>query len=311
MLKFNAEKMTFGRHETFPLRYGWLSKGFQALNDGKTCDAFDSEEVTVILGVGKNMAAAIKYWLKACCMIDAVTNHPTELGKQLLSVKHGFDPYLEDEATIWLLHWLLATNTEQATSWYWFFNRYHKPEFTGEELTTALADFINNQVTNRKKPAAGTLKNDAGLLPRMYTQSAGNARIPTEESLDSPFAELRLITKNADEKSYQSCLCSRPNLPVDILAYAVCEMFSVKNVTAIPVEDFMYSRDDYPAPGSVFRLTERSLVAKLEKLENDFPDIFEIRETAGMHQLFMLKRVKPISFVDAHYSHNLCTDAII
>ena len=30
-MKFNSDKMAFGRHSTFALRYGWLSKGFQAV----------------------------------------------------------------------------------------------------------------------------------------------------------------------------------------------------------------------------------------------------------------------------------------
>ena len=27
---FNPDKVAFGRHETYALRYGWLTKGFQA-----------------------------------------------------------------------------------------------------------------------------------------------------------------------------------------------------------------------------------------------------------------------------------------
>lgn len=299
-MKFNPEKMAFGRHETFALRFGWLSKGFQAMVDEPSI--FESDDATVKLGVGKNMVNAIRYWLRACRMIEPVDNVPTKIGEKLLAVD-GFDPYLEDEATIWLLHWLLATNAELATSWFWFFNRFHKPEFTGKELTTALNDFVSDKAINKKKPAAATLANDAALIPRMYAQSKGNTRTPLEDALDSPFTLLKLITQSAGGRNYQSRPMARADLPVGVLGFAVCEMFNVKGVSAIPIEDFMYSKDRYPAVGSVFRLTESSLVAKLENLVQYIPGIFDIRDTAGQHQLYMSEMADPSNFIIKHYCH--------
>ncbi len=302
-MKFNPNKMAFGRHETFAIRYGWLSKGFQALTATNGSKVFESDEATVRLGVGKNMVAAIKYWLRACRMIDSIENTPTALGKSILS-ENGLDPYLEDEATIWLLHWLLATNPELATSWYWFFNRFHKPEFTGQELNTALTDFVNDQVTDKKKTSPGTLKNDAALIPRMYTQSKGNTRTPIEEALDSPFALLKLITRTGGGRGYQSRPSSRLDLPLGILGFAACEMFEMKKTTAIPIEDLMYSKDNYPAIGSVFRLTENDLVAKLEKLIDFLPGVFDIRDTAGQHQLYMSNKIESHAFIFTHYDNS-------
>ncbi len=299
-MKFNPNQMAFGRHETFAVRYGWLSKGFQALTEKGGSNIFESDEATVKLGVGKNMVTAIRYWLRACRMIEPLENTPTELGIAILS-ENGFDPYLEDEATIWLLHWLLVTNTTLATSWYWFFNRFHKPEFTGEELKTALIDFVNNQVMSRKPPSVSTLKNDAVLLPRMYIQSKGNIRTPLEEALDSPFAVLKLITQSVEGNGFQSRPGSRPDLPLGVLGFAVCEMFEMKNTSAIPVEDLMYSKDDYPAIGSVFRLSESDLVAKLERLIDFIPGIFDVRDTAGQHQIYMSGKAGAIDFVKKHY----------
>lgn len=42
---------SFGRHETFGLRFGWLPKGYQALKENPK--AFFSDDATVKLGVGK------------------------------------------------------------------------------------------------------------------------------------------------------------------------------------------------------------------------------------------------------------------
>lgn len=298
-MKFNPEKVAFGRHETFSLRYGWLSKGFQAMQ--KDPKIFEKDEAIVELGVGRNMVAAIRYWLRACRMIDANDYKPTELGEALLSID-GLDPYLEDEATIWLLHWLLATNAELATSWYWFFNRYHKPEFTAQELSTALHDFVMDKIINKGKPATATLAHDSALIPRMYTLSTGNTRTPLEDALDSPFSLLKLVSQKAGGRSYQSRPMARPELPIGILGFAVSEMFEIKKTRAIPIEDFMYTKDNFPAIGSVFRLTESDLIAKLEKLVNYIPGIFDIRDTAGQHQLYLSGSTDAMTFVFKHFN---------
>jgi hypothetical protein len=66
-MKFNGERTAFGRHETFALRFGWLTKGAQALMGGEP--VFEAEDATVQLGVGKNMVSAIRYWLQAARII--------------------------------------------------------------------------------------------------------------------------------------------------------------------------------------------------------------------------------------------------
>ena len=302
-MKFKSDNVAFGRHETFSLRYAWLPKGFQAVISDS--GVFESENATVSLGVGKNMVTAIRYWLQACQMIEKVDSvwAPTSIGTAVLDPEKGFDPYLEDEATIWLVHWLLATNCTTATSWYWFFNKFHRPEFTGSELQSALSDFTKESVLNSKRPKKTTTDKDALLIPRMYTQSKGNGRTPLEEALDSPLSSLRLMTQSAGGRSYQSRPEARPALPIGILGYAVSVLINEKGAKSVPIEDLMYSRDEYPALGSVFRLTETDLLTKLEGLVNYIPDIFAINETAGIHQLYKLSdEIDPMIYIESTYA---------
>ncbi|SEH04937.1 DUF4007 family protein [Candidatus Venteria ishoeyi] len=46
-----------------------------------------------------------------------------ELGLKVFA-EGGYNPYLEDEGTLWLIHWLLASNSMIATATFW------KPELT-------------------------------------------------------------------------------------------------------------------------------------------------------------------------------------
>ena len=89
------EKMTFGRHETFSLRYGWLTKGFVALRQD-TAIFTKPEEAMIALGVGKNMVSAIQYWLQVVgvATFDNGKGNLTKLGHILFGEKG--DPYLEE-----------------------------------------------------------------------------------------------------------------------------------------------------------------------------------------------------------------------
>ncbi|MFK5948277.1 MAG: DUF4007 family protein [Methylococcales bacterium] len=300
-MKFLSDQVTFGRHETFALRYSWLPKGFHALKSNPS--VFDDEDAVVALGVGRNMVLSIRYWLRACQLISPQKPDVAEsIGGLIFDKNTGLDPYLEDEATIWLVHWLLSTNSAMATSWFWFFNKFHKPEFTGQELQTALTDFIKEQVVEKRRPSASTIKNDALLLTRMYTQSKGNGRTPLEEALDSPLSLLGLVTQSAGGRAYQSKPEARPNLPIGIFAYAVSQLMLQRDITAIPIEELMYSRNNFAAPGSLFRLTETDVITKLELMVSYIPGYFDIRETAGIHQLYRINEVDPLSYIEKHYS---------
>ncbi len=300
-MRLISDKVSFGRHETFALRYGWLSKGFAAVS--KNSKVFESDDSTVDLGVGKNMVAAIRYWLRASQMMHPSEPKPTELGEMIFKKGDGFDPYLEDEATLWLVHWLLATNPSLATSFYWFFNKFQKPEFTGQELTSALSDFIDDKIDKSKRPSASTRKNDAQLLHRMYTQSKGNTRMPLEEALDSPLASLGLMVQTAGGRSYQSKREARPNLPTAIFGFAVTQLFNAQEEekASLNIEELMRSEKDYPTPGNVFRLNEIGLMAKLEDLVKYIPNKFDIRDTAGVPQIYNVDSVEPADYLKKYY----------
>lgn len=298
---FNSDKASFGRHETFGLRYSWLTKGFQAfVNDHAIFT--DPDRAIIELGVGKNMVNAIRYWLRAMQIIsDTETGLiDTPLGTELFS-EHGWDPYLEDEATLWLLHWLLATNSELATAWYWFFNCFHKAEFTGADAADALAAFVSVQC--RGKHSEKTVRHEIAMILRMYCPSRLRAGSDIEDSLDAPLTSLQLITSAADRHYYHSWHDQRPNLPLGVIGFAVNEIFNVHGAVSLPIATLMYGDKYGIALGSVFRLTESALLAKLERLVQAYPAVFQINETAGVHQLFRNgPAIDSLAFLHGHYA---------
>ena len=61
----------FAGHETFPLRYGWLKKAFDAVQktEGNQNKFVFGEEAIAQFGVGKNMVSAMRYWALATSII--------------------------------------------------------------------------------------------------------------------------------------------------------------------------------------------------------------------------------------------------
>ena len=298
-MKLNGAAVSFGRNESFPLRFGWIAKGLKALNDDPKI--FNREDATVILGVGKNMVASIRYWLQATgvAVRNKTTNvlEPTPLG-QIAFGDRG-DLYLEDEGTIWLLHWLLASNPVGATAIYWFFNHFHKPTFTGSEVATALTDFVNHEVSS--KVAVTTLKRDAQLVLRMYSRTLGGTRLTLEDALDSPLATLNL-QERLDGRNYRAAPTDRAEIPLNVFAFAVAQLFDQTSVAQLAIQDLMYSGKNHCAPGAVFRMTEEGLIRKLEALCEAYPHVLRLDRTAGVFQLYKLGKFDDLSIIRDRYS---------
>jgi len=297
---FNSKKVAFGRHETFALRYSWLTKGFQELD--KDPIIFTDDNATVKLGVGKNMVNSIRYWLYAAQIAEPTKKgyQTTKLGRCIFDEKKGFDPYLEDEATIWLVHWLLASNPTTATSWYWFFNYFHKAEFTNKEVIDSLHEFAKENIDSKFNVA--TLKKDVDIILRMYSRPKARNNQPLEDVLDSPLSLLNLISHSPNSKSFHSAPEEREKIPIGIIGFAIASIFKQTNTKIIPIENLMYKRADYPALGAVFRMTESALLTKLELLLQYIPDCLVINETAGINQLHLINDVNPLEYLRKYYA---------
>ena len=117
----------FSGHETFPLRYGWLKKAFDAVlgteDGGDNRSVFIDSDAIARFGVGKNMVASMRHWSTVTGIIaDAPGQNgvaTTKLGKLIFGAE-GLDPYMEHPATAWLLHWNLC-GQDTKTTWFWRF----------------------------------------------------------------------------------------------------------------------------------------------------------------------------------------------
>ena len=297
-MQLNRQQTSFGRHETFPLRFAWLPKSLLVLGDDAAL--FERPEHAMrCLGVGRNMVNAIHYWLRVCGLVrfDDGQARITPLGEALLGPEA--DPYLEDDATLWIIHWLIAANAELATGFFWFFNRFALPRFTEADALGALSDFAAAEL--RLNRAATTLKSDISALLRLYAAVPGR----TDEHLDALLAPLSLVEADP-EGGYRSPRAPRPFLPLVALEFALAQRFAAEpDQPALPVRGLLYAEGDWAAPGAVFRLNEDGLMRHLDALLAAYPGRYELRDTAGLHQLFWLERDQrpdPLAVLRRYYT---------
>jgi hypothetical protein len=137
----------FSGHQTFVFRYGWIEKGVQGVAEHP--DLFFRDDAIVLLGVGKNMVESIRHWCQVAQLIESVQQakknaarnlQPTDIARRLL-LNVAWDPFLEDDASLWLIHWLIATNPIIGTAWQLLFSRFNRPNFTRREITNYIHDF--------------------------------------------------------------------------------------------------------------------------------------------------------------------------
>lgn len=278
----------FARHETFHPRNGWLKKGFDAIE--RSPIFFSLPDFHLELGVGKNMGQAIRYWCLAFKIIEPATAagrpsdgfRPTDFGSSLFS-DSGWDPWLEDPASLWLLHWNLTQKPSLATAWSIVFNDFRKNEFSSEDLESELARFRNQ---NSLTISDSSLHKDAQCILRMYTEQLDIKQI-SDENLDCPFVELGLIQRTADKRLHQFRLGAKTNLPPEIVAATALDFLfrTSPSQKTISVSSLTYRSG---SPGHVFKLTESSVYDALESFCGRSPDI-AISDMAGEIQMSIKK----------------------
>lgn len=250
-------KLTFSGHDTFHCRQLWLKKGYDFV---KADNKFTDDEAVILLGVGKNMVSAIHFWMKAFGLLDK-DGKSTEFADYIFS-SHGKDPYLEDEATLWLLHYHLVTRN-LASTYSLIFNelRKEKIEFTKENFLSFVerkAQEIGFSQFNRK-----TASTDFDVLTKMYIRTNEQAK-DKEDTFSGLLTDLNLIHEEKKSVSvYSISNENRNRLPEEVILYAILDIGGFQNSVSL---NTLFQDSDQA--GTVFAITKNSLMEKIESVAN-------------------------------------------
>jgi len=287
-----ALKYTFSGHESFQCRQLWLKKGYDFIKKGRK---FTEEDAVVELGVGKNMVAAISFWMKAFGILNKDGNL-TEFADYILDNDKGKDPYFEDEATLWLLHYQLVTQNI-ASTYNLIFNEYRreKIEFTKDNVIAFIArkaEELNISQINKN-----TVEMDFEVLTKMYIRTDAQSK-DKEDTFSGLLTELNIIQEekrkiNDRQEVFFSILADdKADIPDEVLLYGILDKDDFdKSISLYTIEQ---EKDQI---GSVFAIGRTGLVNKIESIATNtkykkYGIIFN--DHAGIKELQF--KVKPNKF---------------
>jgi Protein of unknown function (DUF4007) len=307
ILPVSAPRYSFSGHQTFPFRYAWLPKGIRGIEGDPKL--FSKPDAMVMLGVGKNMVDSIRFWCGALklAVIDgrSGTGRSTELGARLFG-KRGWDPFLEDPATLWLLHWQLVESPDIASTWFLAFTRWNRDVCTRDELTNWILAVARD--SGKKSATPESIRRDIDVFLRTYVPARPDARRPVEDSFDCPLVELGLV-KELDDGVYQFNRGSKPTLPVEVFGYALKRYWDAyaSDQGTLGFETVLYGPG---SPGATFKLSESSLALLLDSLPSWMG--FRYDETAGLRVLRRnnsKRSIEAIQFLERYYEKRKQEDA--
>lgn len=281
-----AENYNFAGHETFHCRPFWLKKGHDFLEEKRR---FSDEDAVAYLGVGKNMVTSIRFWMKAFGMADE--NGLSDIGQRLLS-DDGWDPYLEDIGSLWLLHYHLVKQKHNSIASIVFKElRDRSPEFNVHNYTTHVSG-------EGVKANAKTLERDFNTFLRNYRDKEGDEL----DDLSGLLSDLQLIgmTKvdakdESDRKArkvYYIERKKRSSLPPEVLLYAILNSVPDQLSLSLPV-----LMDEV---GKTFALDRDGMLELLQEIEKKQKDV-TLSRVAGVYELQFKKRPEPMTVLASYY----------
>lgn len=277
-------KYTFSGHESFTCKTLWLKKGYDFMNEQND---FNDPEAVVTLGVGKNMVAAIRYWMKAFGMSE--NDKLTWIARYLLDSQTGKDPYIESLGSLWLLHYLLVSS-EEATIYNWAFVRLQR-ERNQFDRPQAI-QFVHRIFIEDNKLSAyneNTIKKDLGVLLQNYVLP-----IKKDKSLDDYNAlliDLDLI-RTTDGKNYRFNIEGKRQIPWQIFLYAL--LHDAKGEKTM-------SYDMLQKLGLMFCMNDLEVIEMCQLIEARYPHYVRYSDTAGIKQIQFINELTEKEVLDNYY----------
>lgn len=280
------KKIRLKGHESFMLRDGWLHKGIVAVE--KNPNIFSEYMGADALGVGSNMAKAIRYWMKVLGLTKEAARkgtYLTELGNLILEQ----DSYFEDIFTIWLLHLQLLFHKEEATAWQLFFNEITAEEFRREELYRMMRQGMN-LYSGEGTYSERSLEADCIVLLNMYARQREMDYDP-EEKMISPFWGLGLL--QTEQRYYRKCQPNLEYLHPLIVMIAILMFYQETEKDwadnrkqqgrfGISIDDLLRKGN---SPGKTLNLSRTALNLYLDKLYAE--EYLDVNRTAGLDMVYL------------------------
>ena len=284
-------KYTFSGHESFPCKSLWLKKGYDFVRSGND---FNTPNAVIYLGVGKNMVASIRFWLKAFGVIK--DDDLSKLGTYLFDETKGKDKYLEDIATLWLLHFNLVFS-EEATLYKMLFCGLQKERtnFDRDQVIT----YVKLRMVEAGKLTlfnANTVRKDIGVLLQNYSLPR---KPQSNEDFSSLLIDLDLIRQDSEGKGYFFNVDGKRKVTKEIFLYGLLKLKEQEGDNTIAFETIQEK------VGLVFCMQDFETIEMLKQLSSEYNQYFTYSDVAGIKQVQFTKDLDTFQVLDYYYGKDI------
>ena len=281
--------MKFRGQENFFIRKGWLSKGLKNIKKDPFVFMGNSGNPMDVLGIGSNMIKSLRYWLQAVGLTFEPTNGKKEQKLTPIGeIISDNDPYIEEIGTLWILHYCLVNNKEDATAWYFFFNDFKAAEFNRDDFIRQISAYLR---MHGEEVSERSLEDDYACIINTYLPriKSNPEKVQPESNIDCPLGELGLIDiVDKRNKVYKKSSPKKENIPI-LIALAIL-IDQAKGKTEIKISDIQNEASNI---GKVFNLDIITLTALLYDME--LSGYIKVVRTAGLD---VVKLVTTMSFLE-------------
>ncbi len=282
-------KYTFSGHESFSCKSLWLKKGYDFVVNGRN---FNAPHSVIDLGVGKNMVASIRYWLKVFGIV--VNDETTNLGYYLFDEDNGKDRYLEDLATLWLLHFQIVSLQEASLYNMTFCGlQRERSAFEKEQLLSyvklKMAESGKQNLFN-----ANTVKKDIGVLLQNYSLPR---KSQSNEDFSSLLIDLDLIRESAEGRGYFFNVEGKRKVVKEVFMYGLLSIKGTDNT--IPFEIIQ------DKVGMAFCMSNIETIDMLKSLAEQYAEYMSYNDVAGIRQVQFMKSLDSFQVLDDYYEANI------
>lgn len=288
--------MKFRAHETFFIRKGWLSKGMKHVLSKPNVFVDKEENPMDVLGIGSNMVKSLRYWLQAVGLTqEPRTGRRDQTLTPLGNVIYAHDRFIEEMGTLHLLHYKLATNKEDATAWYFFFNKFIATEFTREDFINSLQSYILMSGESISV-ASRSLSEDFACIINTYVPryKTNPSKVSPENNIDCPLGEIGLIDILA-KKTFKKSIPSANAFDPWIVLAIISDRANGRN--QIGLNELLTAEGNI---GRIFNLDSITMIEVLRRVEK--LGALKIIRTAGLDVVHLLKDYTFLDCVENYYA---------
>ena len=286
--------LRFAGHETFHCKHFWLKKGFDFTSER---NSFKENDAVVKLGVGKNMVSSIQFWMNAFGIYEE--DEISEFGNNIFN-NDGFDTFLEDEGSLWLLHYKLLSKNYSSIYKLAFIN-FRKTRISSEFTAKQLEDFISKLlISEGVNFSQKSIENDVKVFIRNYVSLYKKGAKSLEDDFSSLLINLDIISIVPDShieglQVFKLLYNAKENLPSEVLLFSILDSFDGE--MSIAVNDIQNEISD------LFLCNREGTEAKLIELQDNGYIVY--KDDSGRKEIQIKNKLNKWDVLKKYYEKSI------